>query len=100
MNTELEQHIIDNCTPINAEELYDDLLEDVSGPVCIGGIEYGAPHVLKEVDPTAYRCGFNDFMDEEEFTEIDGEYYLTDEVDAAIEVWEENEAIEAEEEVE
>jgi hypothetical protein len=49
-------------TEQTAVEMYDDIL-DSEGPVCIGGVEYSPSLVLREVDPTAYRCGFNDFVD-------------------------------------
>ena len=48
-----------------AEEAYDDMLDEVSGPVRIGSLEYSASHVLREVDPIAYRVGLHDFIDSE-----------------------------------
>lgn len=53
---------------------FDDAL-DCNGPIKIGGLKYQASRVLKEVDPTAYRCGLNDYNDEEQNT-------LTDEIEA------------------
>ena len=49
-------------TETEALEMYDDLL-DCDGPVRIGNLTYSASHVLREVDPVAYRCGFNDYVD-------------------------------------
>jgi hypothetical protein len=46
-----------------AEEMYDEMLDDCEGPVTVCGMTYSASHVLREVDPTAYRCGFNDYVD-------------------------------------
>jgi hypothetical protein len=46
-----------------AEEMYDEMLDDCEGPVTLCGITYSASQVLREVDPTAYRCGFNDYVD-------------------------------------
>ena len=43
---------------------YDEAL-DAEGPVKVGGLEYMPSHILKEVDPTAYRCGLNDYNDSE-----------------------------------
>ncbi len=45
------------------EEQYRDMLEEISGPVMIGSLKYSAARVLEEVDPTAYRCGLNDYVD-------------------------------------
>ncbi len=46
-----------------AEEMYDEMLDDCEGPVTLCGMTYSASQVLREVDPTAYRCGFNDYVD-------------------------------------
>ena len=46
-----------------AAEMYDEMLDDCEGPVELCGMTYSASHVLREVDPTAYRCGFNDYVD-------------------------------------
>lgn len=56
---------IDNfeLDPDDYEDQYRDAIEEFSGPVRIGTLEYSAAHVLEEVDPTAYRCGLNDFVD-------------------------------------
>jgi hypothetical protein len=39
--------------------------------------------VLRECDPTAHRCGVNDYADSQrdQWTEVEGEYYETREVD-------------------
>ena len=42
-------------------EMYDEMLDEVLGPVTIGSLEYEASRVMREVDPVAYRCGFNDW---------------------------------------
>ena len=44
-------------------EMYDEMLDECCGPVKIGTLEYSAAHTLKEVDPTAYRCGMVDYED-------------------------------------
>jgi predicted RNase H-like nuclease len=57
------------------EAQYRDMLEEISGPVCIGSLEYSAARVLEEVDPTAYRCGLNDYVDSLEKNE--DQHYIT-----------------------
>ena len=42
---------------------YEDMLHDLHGLVEIGSLTYDPAHVLREVDPTAYRCGLNDYVD-------------------------------------
>jgi hypothetical protein len=45
-----------------AVERYEDIL-DSEGPLTLAGMSYARSYVLREVDPVAYRCGFNDFVD-------------------------------------
>ncbi len=49
-------------TPV--KELYEqyDAELDSEGPVTIGGIEFDPSHALRELDPIAYRTGFNDWL--------------------------------------
>ena len=54
---------------MSIEEQYDDMLDDLYGPVRIGTLTYDASRVLKEVDPIAYRVGLSDYesmLEEEE----------------------------------
>jgi len=48
-------------TERDAERMYDDMLDEY--PVVIGSLEYSGSHVLQNIDPIAYRCGFIDYMD-------------------------------------
>lgn len=60
------------------EERYDSMLDEVYGEVEIAGLKYCTSRVLSEVDPTAYRCGFSDWLDaecqNEILFEVNGEY--------------------------
>lgn len=47
------------------EERYDDMLNECYGTVEIAGMEYETRRALAELDPIAYRCGFNDWIDSE-----------------------------------
>ena len=49
-----------------ALERYDQYLDDVYSPVEVAGIEFDASRILKELDPIAYRTGFNDWTDSED----------------------------------
>lgn len=44
-----------------SDEQYDDMLDDIYGEVQIAGMTYSTSYALKELDPTAYRCGKSDF---------------------------------------
>ena len=71
----LEQNIADNCTAIDIEERYDEMLDESYGKIDICGCSFIASYALKRLDPTAYRCGMSDFESNEGFIEIGGEYY-------------------------
>ena len=49
--------------PDNYEDQFDESLDDSIPEIEIGCLTYSPSHVLKNVDPTAYRCGLNDFAD-------------------------------------
>jgi hypothetical protein len=43
-------------------EMYDELL-DSEGPVIVAGMKFDPSYILKNLDETAYCCGFNDYTD-------------------------------------
>lgn len=56
-------------------DAYNNWLDEVCEPVKIGTLEYSPSEVLAEVDPTAYRVTFADYLDmleEEQKLEADG----------------------------
>ncbi|MEN6420375.1 MAG: hypothetical protein ABFD76_00385 [Smithella sp.] len=62
---------------------------DSEGPVVIAGLKFDPSSALRELDPTAYRCGLNDYVDSLEkeddvkYKELEEELEtLTDELDA------------------
>lgn len=60
---------------------YDSLLDE-SGPVTVAGLEYYPSHILGELDPIAYRCGLNDYIDSTYSAEDTDEYKaLAEEID-------------------
>lgn len=48
--------------PEDHEREYDDCINE-QGEVIITGITFSPADILKEIDPTAYRCGLIDFVD-------------------------------------
>jgi predicted nucleic acid-binding Zn-ribbon protein len=48
--------------PDDYEESYKDAL-DSEGPVNVAGMQFDASQIIEELDPTAYRCGLNDYVD-------------------------------------
>lgn len=95
MNYTIEQKqlIIKNLESIPEHELYqkyDEMLDECWDSVTIGGYEYTTSHAQKLVDPTAYRCGFVDWLDSQisygTYTdEIEGKHYNQEEVDELLE---------------
>lgn len=74
------RHIEDNYDPINdLETAYSAYLDDEHPECKIAGLSYCTSDVLQQVDPTAYRCGFNDWLDSEtsdgSIHEIAGKYW-------------------------
>lgn len=59
LKSEMEDFELD---PDDYEEQWDDCLDE-QGAVTIGSLSYSASHTLKLVDPIAYRCGLNDYVD-------------------------------------
>lgn len=93
MTNEQKQAIIEQLNHQTQRELeasYDDMLDSCNEPVKLMGCEYAPSDVLKNVDPIAYRCGFNDWLDAEcqdgIFIEVNNEYYVASEVAELLEV--------------
>uniref|UniRef100_A0A6M3L9T8 Uncharacterized protein n=2 Tax=viral metagenome TaxID=1070528 RepID=A0A6M3L9T8_9ZZZZ len=85
LTREQEEYVKENCEPVDLEGMYKEMLDECYGTVQICGMEYDASYVLKEIDPTAYRCGMSDYEYCEELMEIDGEYYMPNDVEMALE---------------
>ena len=68
---------------VDREAAFNAMLDDCYSFEKVGGpFAYMSPSsVLKEVDPTAYRCGVNDFADGEGWVEVNGETYDQEEVE-------------------
>jgi hypothetical protein len=66
-------------TECELENRFEDMIDETTPLVVILGMPYNPSQVLKNVDPTAYRCCYADWLDaevqNESLTEIDGEYY-------------------------
>lgn len=75
---------VDEREELNDKELheyYDDMLDEIYGDCKVANYCYSTSRTLQEIDPTAYRCGFSDWLDNEItegiFIEADGKYYRT-----------------------
>lgn len=59
--------ILDDYT---AHERYRDMLDECYEPLRIGELEWLPSVALEQLDPVAFRCGFNDFTDAENWEEV------------------------------
>jgi hypothetical protein len=84
IEAELEKRVKEELKPIDLEELYRDMIDECEPVVKVGGLSFTPSRIIEELDPTAFRCGVNDYADsligETISEEIDGEYYNLDEV--------------------
>lgn len=60
---------------------FDESLDESIPEIEIGSLTYPPSHVLKNVDPTAYRCSLNDFVDSLDVEDSDEYKALQDEID-------------------
>jgi len=52
-------------TDYDLHERYDEMLDEVYDYCTIAGMQYCTGRALALLDPIAYRCGFNDWLDSE-----------------------------------
>lgn len=82
---------IDAVSERNLESAYNDSLDSIYEPYVMGEMTFNASDVLANCDDMAWRCGYADFVAQDCFVEIDGEYYNTQDVEDALEQFEETE---------
>ena len=82
----IEHLIKEHCSPIDAEEQFEELLNETCETLKIGTLEYDPGYVLRNIDPVAFRCGVSDMLaDDEQFVEVGGEYYRAYDIENMIE---------------
>lgn len=79
----LTDKITSELRPVDREAAFDESL-DSEGEVNVAGLTFLPSQIWKEMDPTAYRCGVNDYADGEAWVEIDGETYDQREVESIV----------------
>ena len=67
--------------PDDYEDQFDESLDESIPEIEIGSLTYSPSHVLKNVDPVAYRCGLNDFVDSLDVEDSDEYKALQSEID-------------------
>jgi len=66
-----KQKELDNFE-IDPDEYEDEYCEalDAEGDVYVGGLTFSPSQIIRELDPTAYRCGLIDFVDGMDIEEV------------------------------
>ena len=65
MNYEYTDTDANGLTDYDLHERYNDMLDECNEPARVAGMEYQTSRALALLDPIAYRCGFNDWLDAE-----------------------------------
>lgn len=55
----------DLITEQDLEVIFDEMLNDTHQAIRILGLDFDPSTILKECDPIAYQCYFNDWLDQE-----------------------------------
>ena len=94
----LESRIKEELTPVDIEEYYAAALDDIYPVVEIGHSRFSPSSIVRELSPTDFRCGMNDYIDGDDTLEyVADEWYRADEIQK---LREEIEAAEEEDEAE
>ena len=81
----IEHLIKEHCEAIDAEEQFEELLNETCETLKIGTLEYDPGYVLRNIDPVAFRCGVSDMLaDDELYVEVDGQYYNVCDIEVMI----------------
>ena len=59
---EFEQRLEDEVRNQCDDDSYDEYLDESADEINIGKMHYSPSEVLKNVDPIAYRCGYDDYV--------------------------------------
>ncbi len=79
------QHLIEqHCTAVDAEDLFEEVLDECYEEVKVGNSTFTPSQVMKECDPTSFRIGAQENVDslteDGQLYESTGDYYNTHEV--------------------
>lgn len=81
----IEHLIKEHCEAIDAEEQFEEVLNECYETVKVGCCQWDPGYVMKQLDPIAFRCGISEHLgDEDQFVEVDGEYYQVSDIENMI----------------
>lgn len=67
----VKQAEIRNFSYESTDDEYDSYLDELYGDIDVCGYTYSASYALKELDPTAYRCGKVDYDSEKDLDDVE-----------------------------
>jgi hypothetical protein len=78
----LEARIKEELTPIHIEDYYAAALDDIYPVVEIGHSRFSPSSIVRELSPTDFRCGMNDYLDGDDSLEyVADDWYIAYEVE-------------------
>ncbi len=84
----IEHFIKNNCSPVDGDEMYEELLDECWPEVTIGCGTYSPSQILKNCDPVAFEIGAKENLDnlaeDGVLYELDGDYYRIEDIDSAL----------------
>lgn len=85
----VDEIVKEHLEPVDENELFDEMMDCCYPDIEIGCSSWTASHVLKNLDPIAYRIGTSEYMqdlvEDEQYLEIDGGYYAVSDIEEMIE---------------
>lgn len=72
---------IRNFSYESTDDEYDSYLDECYGDIDVCGSSYTASYALKNLDPTAYRCGKSDYDSEKDLDDVEEYQKLTEELE-------------------
>ena len=58
----IEHLIEEHCSPVDAEDDFEEQLNETCETIKIGSLEYDPGYVLRNIDPISFRCGVADML--------------------------------------
>lgn len=79
-------HLIEtHCTPVDGDEMFEELLDECYPEVTVGGCCWSPSQVMKELDPVCFNIGVTENLDsmveDDQLYEHDGDYYTLDDIE-------------------
>jgi len=83
------EHLIEqNCTAVDGDEMFEELLDECCEEVKIGCCTFSPSQIMKELDPVAFRVGCQENLaqlaEDCQLYEVNGSYYSTTDIETML----------------